>query len=150
MARPSEIPAERYLLLARFEPPPYLPNRMGDAAAPKSRQFQAAMEHYLKRDYAGAIPGLRAIAGTRPDFVEARYYLGICSLLTNDLAAGVKELQAVIASGETPYREEARFYLAKGLLDDGDIGGAQRQLENVLAMHGDLEKQARALLAQIK
>lgn len=133
VARPSEIPAERYQLLSRFEPPSY------------NGQFHAAMEHYTKRDYAGAIPGLRAA-----DFPEARFYLGICLLLTNDRAAGVKELQAVIASGETPYLEQARFYLAKGLLGGGDIGGAQRQLENVLAMHGDLEKQTRALLAQIK
>jgi TolA-binding protein len=143
--RPLQVPAERYQLLARFEPPPYL---AGDASAKRSL-FLAAMERYSQRDYAGAIPRLRAAIGHQPDFLEARYYLGICLLLANDHASGVKELEHVVAAGDTRYLENARFYLAKGLLAGGDVRGAQQQLENVVALHGKLEKQAQALLAQI-
>jgi hypothetical protein len=65
----------------------------------------------------------------------------------HDYAAAIPVLKA---AGDSPYLEEARFYLAKGLLGTGDAAGAQRQLEDVLSMHGTLEKQAAALLAQIK
>jgi hypothetical protein len=135
--RPLTIPLERYQLLARFEAPAYRPT-----ATP--------LTAYLRHDYAAAIPVLRGAVARQPDSIEPRYYLGICYLLTGDRANGVQELRAVIAAGDSPYLEEARFYLAKGLLGEGDAAGAQRQLEDVLAMHGTLEKQAAALLAQIK
>jgi len=148
--RTGPIPVERYQLLARFKAPPYDASRAPADKTAKRTQFQAAMELYSKRDYARAIPLLRAAIAIQPDFVEARYYLGICSLLTNDYASGVRELEAVSASGNTAYREAALFYLAKGLLADGDVSGAKQQLEKVVAMHRDLEKQAQALLAQIQ
>jgi hypothetical protein len=133
--RPAEIPAERYQLLARFEPP----------APSASAPLQTAMDRYRQRDYAGAIPILRAQNST-----EAHFYLGICDLLANDQASGVRELRAVIDAGDPPQLEHARFYLAKGLLGSGDVSAARHELEAVVAMHGDLEKPSRALLAQIQ
>ncbi len=106
------------------------------------------MQHYLRRDYAGAIPGLRSVTGD-PRAAAARFYLGICYLLTSARPAGLEELRSVIAAGNTPYLEAAQFYAAKGMLGSGDVGGAQQQLESVIAMHGELEKPAQALLAQI-
>ncbi len=140
------IPVERFQLLAQFEPPPYSP----DARAwLHTRQFQGAMEHYVKRDLAGAIPGLRASVAAQADGPEAQFYLGICSLLIGDRAAGVYDLQSVIGAGDTPYLESARYYLAKGLLGTGDVSGTRGQLEKVIAMHGDLEKRSESLLTQI-
>lgn len=140
----GRIPAERFQLLAQFEPPAYSP------AARHTRQFQAAMEHYLNKDFAGAIPGLRDAAATPADNPEAPFYLGICSLLTGDTIAGVQDLQSVVRTGNSPYLEQARYYLAKGLLAKGDVPGAREQLENVIAMHGDLEKRSTSLLMQVK
>lgn len=137
------IPHERIELLARFEPPPYTP------VAGESTQLQETMQHYLKRDYAGAIPGLRHILEAKPDSVDAYFYLGICELLTNDPTSGIADLKNVIVAGNTPYLERARFYLAKGLLANNDLRGANLQLRIVVEMHGDFEKQAQALLAQI-
>jgi TolA-binding protein len=149
-ARPAplrQIPSERIELLARIEPPVY----EASAADPAkdSPEFRAAVEHYQKRDYAAAIPGLRAGTQAQSPSVAARFYLAICLLLTDDRPAGAAQLQAVIAAGDTPYLETSRFYLAKALLGGRNITGAERQLHKVVEMHGNLEKQAQVLLAQI-
>jgi TolA-binding protein len=146
-AQTGRIPIERFQLLAQFEAPAYAPASQLDKS--HKRQFQEAMERYLKKDFAGAIPGLRASVSARADGPEARFYLGICSLITGDSPAGMQTLQSVVDAGDTPYREQARYYLAKGLLAKGDIPGARMQLENIVAMHGNLEKQSKSLLTNI-
>jgi TolA-binding protein len=147
-APPSgRIPVERFQLLAQFEPPPYSPGAKRGTS--HTRQFQGGMEHYLRGDFAGAIPGFTASVQARADGPDAQYYLGISSLLAGDAKTGLEDLQSVIDAGDTPYLEQARYYLAKALLGKGDIPGARRQLENVIAMHGDLEKQSKSLLKQI-
>jgi len=138
----QSLPAVRLQELARFEAPAYL-------SAPKEpRGFAQAMQKYSARDYAGAISGLRSVAVAQPDFVPARFYLGICLLLTNDRAGGVEQLRGVISGLASPWTERARFYLAKALLAEGDRHGAQQQLDMVIALQGDLELEARQLLAQ--
>ncbi|MBZ5607178.1 MAG: tetratricopeptide repeat protein [Acidobacteriia bacterium] len=150
-ARPpahQRIPAERLQLLAQFEAPPYSPSPSEQAAA--SPRFRKALDSYSTRDYTKAISELQALAASQPDFVPARFYLGICLLLTNDRAAGMQQLRAVIAAPASPYREPAHFYLAKALLGAGDLNAASEQLEAAIAMHGELEKQAQVLLAQVR
>jgi TolA-binding protein len=147
-ARPSitgHIPEERYELLSRFVPPVYQP---GPGVA-QSEEFKRAMEHYLKGDDRGALAGLRAVVKAQPESIEARFYLGICLLLTNDRSAGIRELSSVVAAGDTPYLERSRFYLAKALIGAHDIAQAEQQLDNMIAMHGEFEKQAQVLLSQI-
>lgn len=139
------IPEERYQLLARFVPPPYRPT----SGVARSQEFQQVIARYMKGDDAGAIPGLRAAAEAQQDSVEARFYLGICLLLTDQPAAGIKELRTVVTADKTPYLEGARFYLAKALIGQHDLSGAREQLDAVIAMHGDMEKQAEVLLRQI-
>jgi TolA-binding protein len=146
-AQTGRIPIERFQLMAQFEPPAFAPGSKPDKS--HTRKFQEAMEHYLKKDFAGAVPGLRASTSARADGLEARFYLGICSLLTGDSPGGVQNLQSVVDAGDTPYLEEARYYLAKGLLAKGDIPRARTQLESVIAMHGNLEKQSKSLLTNV-
>ena len=149
-ARPPvlrHIPEERYRLLARFDPPAYLP--APQAKSGKQRAFQGAIERYTKGDYAGAMAGLRATAAAQPDLPAARFYLGICFLLTNDTPAGIRELSTVAAAASS-YQERARFYLAKAYLGQLDPMAAREQLQAMIAMHGELEKEAQALLAQIQ
>jgi predicted negative regulator of RcsB-dependent stress response len=140
----SAIPDERYELLAAFQPPEYT----ADPAAPKS--FQAAMAKYAKQDYAGTASALRTVADSKPDFVAARFYLGIALLLSGNRIGGIQELRALTTAGDNPYLERARFYLAKGLIAEHDITRAQQQLQDLIAQHGDLEKQATVLLSQIR
>jgi predicted negative regulator of RcsB-dependent stress response len=138
------IPDERYELLAAFPAPAYV------HALPEPREFKKAIERYSQGDYSGAVPGLRAATEAQPDFTAARFYLSICLLLTNNRISGIEELRAVTEAGDSPYLERARFYLAKGLIAEHDIKRAQQQLEQAIAQHGDLEKQSKALLSQIR
>jgi TolA-binding protein len=139
----NSISDESFELLAAFRAPAYVPDR----AAPKS--FQSAMALYRKQDYAAAASALRAVTNSAPSLEEAKFYLGISLLLAGDRIAGIQELTALTESGDQPYLERARFYLAKGLIAEHDVHRAQQQLENIIAQHGDLEKQAAALLDQI-
>src|SRR5260370_18600895 len=75
--RSAQIPFERFELLAQFEAPAYLPHGAGS-----SPQFERAMQHYLRRDYPGAIPGPRLGPG-RPPAPPARFYLVILYLFTS-------------------------------------------------------------------
>ncbi len=143
-ASASAIPDERYEFLAAFRAPEYV----REAAAPKD--FQKAMQRYAMQDFAGAIPGLQAAAKASPSFIASRFYLGICWLLTGNTISGIQELRMITEAGASPYLEPAHFYLAKGLIAEHDISRARTQLESVVALHGDLEKQAEALLAEIR
>ena len=135
VARPAVIPAERYQLLARFAPPPPSTNAA----------LRSAMDRYQKGDYRGAIAALKTL-----DSAEGHYYLGLCYLLANDPASGIRELRNVAAANDPSLAENVRFYLAKALLGTGAIDAARKELENVVALHGNLEKQAQSLLAQIR
>ena len=139
------IPPDRMALLARFVPPEF--EAAGNAKG--SPAFRDAMEHYRRQDYAGAAAGLRAITEAEPQSVDAQFYLAICLLLTNDRAGGIRLLRDVTANSQTPYVESARFYLAKALVSEGNLAGADLQLRIIMEMHGKLEKQAQELHAQI-
>jgi TolA-binding protein len=143
-ATTSAIPDERFEFLAAFEAPGYKP----DPVTPQV--FRAAMAKYTQRKYADAAQALRTVADSKPDFAAARFYLGISLLLSDNRIAGIQELRTLTMSGDNPYLERARFYLAKGLIAEHDIPRAQQQLQDLIAQHGDLEKQATALLTQIQ
>jgi len=146
----SSIPDERYELLAAFQAPEYVPESSSAPGSKSPKSFQSAMKRYASQDFASAIPELRATENTATSFIAARFYLGICLLLTGDRISGIQELRAVIEAGNTPYLERARFYLAKGLIAERDITRAQAQLQSLISQHGDMEKQATILLAQIR
>ena len=143
----GRIAADAYETLSRVFPPAWR-----DLAPQSQRpvELRTAIKNYSDRDYPAAIAMFAAVRNQRPDCVEARLYLGICYLAGDDRAAGIAELRSVVAAGNTPYLEQARFYLAKGLLGTGDIAGARRQLNDAIAMHGDLEQAAETLLARIR
>jgi TolA-binding protein len=140
----SPIPDERYEMLAAFNAPEY----RRQPGAPKA--FQTAMERYEKHDFAGATSQLRVFTDAQPDFVAARFYLGISLLLAGDRISGIQELRSLTDAGDGPYLERARFYLAKGLLAEHDSKRAEQELQGVIQQHGDLEKQATVLLGQIR
>ncbi len=144
---PSAVPLS---VLARVEPPSYLPARQPRAAPGEAAErFDAAMRRYMDGDYAGAIPGLRAAAGLRPDAPQYAFFLGVCLLLTDETEPAVTELERAIAVGESPFLEEAHFYLAKARLRQGQLGAAREQLTRTIERHGRLEKDARQLLAKV-
>lgn len=142
------LPDEDYELLSRFSAPPYSAKHVAQSGPPKG--FQNAMALYEKQDFAAAASALGPVADGNPAFVPAKFYLGISLLLSGNRIAGIQELRALTEAGDTPYLERARFYLAKSLIAEHDVRRAQEQLEQVVAQHGDLEKEAATLLDKIR
>ena len=71
------------------------------------------MSFYRRGAYAMAIPGLYETLALDSRAVGARFYLGICLLMTGEFEKGEQALEDTIAWGDTPYREAALYYGAK-------------------------------------
>ena len=146
MARASDPLAE----LARIDPPKYVPLVFPALEGDARRAFDTAMARYVKGDYRGAIDGLRPtiemdLAGSS----HARFYLGVCLLLTGDAKGEITELEGLMAVGPAPYIEEAYLYLAKGRLQTGDVKQAREHLEWLVLFAGKYQSQAKELLSQL-
>ena len=136
--------------LARVEPPPYVPATLRGAADQATQRFRAGMQHYVKADFRGALPDLRAAAKLNPKAPEIQFFLGICYLITEQTDRSIAHLRATVALGDTPYLEEAHFYLGKAFLRQKDIGAAQDVLQRTVKLHGKLEHEAQELLRQLE
>lgn len=136
--------------LGRFAPPRYSPVTWRDGSTEAQSRFRSAMARYRVGDCGGAIPDLRRAADESPTAVEARFFLGVCLLLTRDIEGGNASLAQAVELGDTPYLESANFYLAKGSLMKGDPSAARVHLSQVIALRGDLESQARDLLRRLE
>src|SRR5277367_2953712 len=141
----SRVASSEDQLLAAFEAPVF-EEKQGQEIPGQSEVFQKAMQFYQDKQYLRAIPLLRVTTDRQPDFLTARFYLGISFLLADRVPLGIKELRKVAAAeGENPYREAAHFYLAKGLIARNDTLDAREQLQSVIALHGPHENEAKAL-----
>jgi len=149
-AEPSVSPPVVALsMLARVAPPPYAPAALRGPNDEAGAKFDAAMRLYVKGDYAGALKGLEAAVALEPNAPQYAFFLGVCHLLTERTDPAVAELQKAIAIGESPYLEEAHFYLAKARLRQGEIAAAREELQRTIERQGRLEAEARRLLAQV-
>jgi len=135
--------------LARFDPPTYTPAVLRGPQDEATRKFRVAMKHYQQGDYARAISGLREAAKLNPKDAGALFFLGVSYLLSGQTNEGIAALQQAVALGDTPYLEEAHYYVAKAFLRKGDLAAARRELEEVVRLEGDLEDEARRLLQQL-
>jgi tetratricopeptide (TPR) repeat protein len=138
-----------FTALGRFEAPHYSPATWRDGSTEAQTHFRSAMGHYMARDYEGAIPDLRRAVAASPTATETRFFLGVCLLLARDIEGGNASLAQAVELGDTPYLESAHFYLAKGLLMKGDPSAARVHLNQVIALRGDLESQARDFLRRL-
>jgi len=148
VAQPAQQPVVALSVLARVEPPIYIPLVLRGPRDEAVEKFDAAMRRYAEGDFAGALPGLASAAGLNPQAANAVFFLAVCQLLTDRPEDAVEGFQRTIALGESPYLEEAHFYLAKTRLRQGDVAAARQELERTIRRRGRLETDARALLAQ--
>ena len=148
-ARPASPPVVALSVLARVEPPPYVPLTLRGGRDEAAEAFDAAMRLYAAGDYAGAIPGLRAAADLNPEAPRTLFFLAACLLLTDDTGAAADGFERAIALGDSPYLEDARFYLAKARLRQGRVTAARDELRQVASLRGRLEQDARRLLGQL-
>ncbi len=148
--RPASPPVVALSVLARVEPPVYIPMTLRGPRDEAAEKFDAAMRRYTDGDYAGAIPELDAAADLNPKSPRTAFFLAICNLVTDQLESAVSGLQKTIALGDSPYLEEAHFYLAKARLRQGDVPAARQELVRTIERHGRLQPDARRLLAQVE
>jgi TolA-binding protein len=106
------------------------------------------MKLYAQGDYRAALPALQSAAALDAA-AGPHFYLGICELVAGDASGAAAEFERVIALGDSPYLEKAQFFLAKARLRQKDGNGAAKALEAAIALHGDYEDQARALLRRL-
>jgi tetratricopeptide (TPR) repeat protein len=145
----KEVPSS-LALLARFEPPTYIPPALRGARDDAAERFRLGMTKYVEGRYEEAISDLRAAAELNPNRAGIRFFLGVCLLLSKQTDAGIEELKAAIGLGESAYLEEVHFYLAKAYLAKGDVGGAKEELNWVQERGGNLKEEAAQILAQLK
>jgi tetratricopeptide (TPR) repeat protein len=135
--------------LARFDPPNYRQAVLRGNQDKAMREFRLAMKRYQQSDYAGAIGPLGAAVKLNPKDPGPLFFLGVSHLLANQTDDGSAVLQQCIALGDTPYLEEAHYYLAKAFLRKGDAAAARRELEEVVRLRGDHEDEAQRLHQQL-
>lgn len=153
VTRDVELPREPKTLdlrrLSAIEPPRFTPPRLRSEAGEARRLFLNAMRSYERGDYAGAVPGLEAAVVADPSYPAAHFFLGVCSLQLDRRADAMRYLREVARLGESPYLEDAHFFLAKALIRGGDIEAAKSELRTVVALEGDRRDEASRLLAEL-
>jgi tetratricopeptide (TPR) repeat protein len=135
--------------LGRFEPPSYPSSALRGSQDAAAARFRDGMTQYTRGDYLAAIPGLRAASRLDPEAAHALFFLGISYVLSGQHDEGVRALRQTIQLGDSPFLEEAHFYLAKAALQQNDATSARDELLRTLALKGPLEQQARQLLGEL-
>ena len=135
--------------LGKFDAPIYRENRLRGPGSASTLEFQNGMAAYRQANYAQAAGHLRNAQEADSKDARTQFFLGVSLILSGNPAAGLEALRQVDALGMTPYQEEARFYQAKALLQQGDANGARVVLNAVVAMHGDWKTQAKELLGKL-
>lgn len=146
---PREPPALDLRRLGAIEPPRFTPPRLRSDAGEARRVFLEAMRSYERGDYAGAVAGLEQAARADPAYPAAHFFLGVCALQLDRDAEALRHLRAAVRLGESPYLEDAHFFLAKALIRGGDIEAAKGELRTVVALEGDRRGEASRLLSEL-
>jgi len=148
--QPSPAAAPSLEQLARIEPPVYEPRTLRGPSDEAMQRFERGMDRYRKADYAGAARDLRGAADLDPDAAHIGFFLGISYLMSGQDQAAIERLRATIALGDSPYREDARFYLAKTFLRRADLKAAETQLREVVKLRGSRRIEAQSMLTEIE
>lgn len=113
------------------EAPVYLGVQVRGAQSPADSLFDRAMAHYELRQYEAAAAGLRSALAAGVDAAPALFFQAASLLALGRDEDAARGFSSVIASGDTPYLPEARYYLAKALLRLGRGREAMTQLRQV-------------------
>lgn len=143
---PTEPPLPTLQELAQVQPPPYVPASLRGPEDEARRQFRQAMRHYMKGEFQAAIHGLRSAYELDDQLPDVSFFLGVCYLLTEQTDSAIDLLRRTIGLGESPYLEEAHFYLSKAYLRKGDVLAATNELKATIRLQGSMQSDARDLL----
>jgi tetratricopeptide (TPR) repeat protein len=136
--------------LALVEPPRYEPLTLRGATDDATARFRSGMARYRTQDYRRAVADLGAAEKLDPDAAHIRFFLGVSYLMLGQNSAAIDRLRATIAIGDSPYLEEAHFYLAKAFLGREDVAAAETHLKRVIQLRGSRSDEARRLLRHLE
>jgi len=142
--------AELLAKLARVQPPRFSPSVLRGMTDEATAAFQQGMKFYVAGDFGAAAPLLRNAARLDPGRPDIAFFLAASELLSGDATAAAGEFNRTIEMGDTPFLEEAHYYLAKAHLKLGDVGEARRELTLVKDLQGSLQGDADAILKQLE
>lgn len=114
------------------------------------RVFREAMVPYSGGNCDDAVAELRRAVQMDESLIQARFYLAACELVLGKPESAEDQLHRVVAGGESPYLEDAHFFLAKARIQQGDVAGARQELGRVIAMKGQRREEAQRLLEQLR
>ena len=147
----ASAPAPRIpATLGEIQLPPYTPVRLRSTTTEAQRVFREAMGPYVAGECGAAMEGLRRSLQLDESLLQARFYLSACEIQSERLSEAESNLQRIIAAGESPYLEDALFFLAKVRIRTGDIAGARQELTRVMSLQGERREEARRLLDQLR
>ena len=132
--------------MAQFDPPVHRPIVLRGVVDDAAKSFRDGMAAYATGDYQAAVRQLQVASRldeNRPDY---SFFLGIALLLTDDTPAASAALQRTIDYGESPFLEDAHFFLAKARLRAGDLQSAHRALAIVARSQSPRGQEASELL----
>jgi tetratricopeptide (TPR) repeat protein len=132
----KDLPEPTIEQLARVEPARYEPNTLRGPVDEASQRFRRGMERYQDADYMKAADDLHGALKLDPDAPHISFFLGVCQLMSGNDAPAIDSLRATIALGDSPYLEDAHFYLAKAFLRRKDLEAATAELQQVIAVGG--------------
>lgn len=157
--------------LAQVEPPPYQLATLRGPSDEATRRFAVGMVQYRKANYTNAVHDLVAAKRLDPNGADISFFLGVSELMLGHLDVAIDSLQDTIALGDSPYLEDAHFYLAKAFLRlssrsglralgaDGrgkvaarqglSDGQAEAELNQVIRLGGPRSEEAQRLLTEI-
>ena len=148
VALPQRAPTVDLQALGAIVPPPFTPPRLRSTSESR-RVFVSAMEMYNQGNYADAIPGLEEAVRTEPAFPAARFFLGVTYLQLDRRSEAIEHLREATRLGESPYLEDAHFFVAKASIRNGDLDTARSELRTVIALGGERRDEATRLLTEL-
>jgi tetratricopeptide (TPR) repeat protein len=136
--------------LSRIDPPIYEAPVLRGVHDTASTAFRAGMKDYLAGDFNAAALRLREAAAADSSRPDIAFYLGAAELLADRPDAARAEFERLIGLGDTPFSEEAHFYLGKALLRQGRLSQARLEFQLVADKKGLLQAEAKALLEALQ
>ena len=135
-----------FTLLAKLDPPAYNAPVLRGVDSPAENRFRQAMTAYQAHDWPHAIEGLQRSLELDPNAAAPRFFLGASYLLAGNAQPAAVELERV-ASMDSPFRDEARFDLAKAYLA---LNRPDDAIASLWSCGAEFAAEARSLITRIQ
>ena len=121
-----------------------------DRSGPARPYFRSAMDAYVEKRYTDAIGFLEQAVKAEPNAPDLNFYLGVCRLLEAKPGDSITPFNVVLRDEGSPLAQGAHFYLAKALIQTGDLAQAEPHLQSAAALPGSLSTEASLELARLR